>query len=251
MTRMLPHHIKDIDEAVRSLVSTEHTPVGTLVRTPLLYVSGANVVVSVEAADRDGIWFVSDYGLGFIEAEMLGATAGFRKQARIVAYNAGVKFDSNAIFVAEVSKDQLAGAIVTIGNCSRDAVAIAALKLSDKKSTEDQAVLYERLVRVFTAPAVLRETELTGSSNTVWPVANVVMFEGRPKAIFETVADQRYSVVNAAAKFHDLALLDQPPNRIAVVRNKKILGTWLNVLAQSANVIQLSVPDTTIIRLAA
>jgi len=251
MTRMLPHHIRDIDEAVRSLVSTAHAPDGSFVRTPLLYVSGASVVVRVEAADRDGTWFVSDYGMGFMEAEMLGATSGYRRHARIVANNAGVKFDSNAIFVAEVVKDQLAGAIVTIGNCSRDAVAIAALKLSERKSTEDQTILYERLVRVFSSAKVVREAELAGSSNTVWPISNVVMLDGHPKAIFETVAVHQYSVVNAAAKFHDLALLDEPPNRVAVVRDKEDLGTWLNVLAQSADVIQFSVPDTTIRRFAA
>lgn len=251
MTQLARHQLAVIDDTVRGLVSTQHNPDGSFVRMPLLYVSGANVVVRVDSGSRAGLWFVSDYGFGATEADMIGAASGFRWHARVLATNAGIKFDENAIFVAEVTTDQLAGAIITVGNCSQEAVSIAALKLSEKKTTEDQAQLYERLVRIFTPAAVFREAELVGSSNTVWPFANVIHFGGKPKAIFESVRFHRNSVVNVAAKFHDVALLEEPPNRVAVVRNKEEFGTLLNVLTQSADVIQLSVPDATIERLAA
>ncbi len=243
--------ISEIERVVNGLASVSHAPDGSFVQTPLLYVSGAHVVVRVDVGDKGGTWFVSDYGFGGTEADMLGAMIGYRRFARIVAGNAGVKFDENAFFVAEVSTGQLAGAITTIANCSQEAVAITAIRQTDRNSSEDQEVLYDRLVKIFTPSAVLREAEMAGSSTTIWSFSNIVKIEGRPRAIFEPVSVHKNSVSSVSMRFHDVALLDSPPRRVAVVRNRDSFGTLLNVLTQSADVIQLTVSDSIIRKLAA
>jgi hypothetical protein len=52
-------------------------------------------------------------------------------------------------------------------------------------------------------------------------------------------------------KFSDIALLkDEAPQRVAVVHNKKELGTLLTVLSRSANVIDDDESKERIVRLA-
>jgi len=249
--RLRKDQITEIERVVNGLASATHASDGSFIQTPLLYVSGSHVVVRVDAGDLDGSWFVSDYGMGAMEADMLGAIIGYKRFARIVAENAGVKFDENAFFVAQVTTSQLAGAVTTIANCSQEAVAVTALRQAERKSTEDQAILYDRLVRIFTPIAVIHETEMVGSSTTTWPFSNVVQIDGRPRAIFETVSLHKNSVASVATKFHDISLLELPPRRVAVVRNRDAFGSLLNVLTQSADVIQFNVSDSTIRNLAA
>ena len=97
---------------------------------------------------------------------------------------------------------------------------------------------------------VNRDVSIVGASNTSWHVANVVRLE-RKLTVFEPVSKHPNSITTATTKFHDLARLDDPPNRVAVVENKERLGTYLGVLSQAASVIVRDVPDTTLKRLAA
>jgi hypothetical protein len=68
--------------------------------------------------------------------------------------------------------------------------------------------------------------------------------------IFEPVVKHHSSVVNAAAKFGDIARLENAPSLVAVVHNKSRFGTYLGVLSQNATVIDDEAPDRTIVRLA-
>ena len=52
------------------------------------------------------------------------------------------------------------------------------------------------------------------------------------------------------ASFHDIALLERPPARIAVVRRKDAFGDLLPVVAQAAKVVQEDASDATFERLA-
>jgi hypothetical protein len=44
-------------------------------------------------------WFVSDDGYGYLEADMMGGSATFRRIAKPLADRAGVKFDERCFFV--------------------------------------------------------------------------------------------------------------------------------------------------------
>ena len=242
-----------VDAAARDLVKVEHRPDGSFVTTPLIYPSGANVLVRIEPASA-AEYFVSDYGLGFSECDMLGATHQFKRHAPMIAQNAGVGFDSNAFFVAKVGLDQLTGAAAAIANCSLEAVSTAALKLSERRFADDAAQLNQRLIAIFTEKFVSKDVPVAGASQTVWHVANIVRSRSSDEphvTIFEPVTMHHASIVTAVTKFHDIARLDHAPRRVAVVKKKIEFGTYLEVLAQAADVVSSDVSNATIERLAA
>jgi hypothetical protein len=245
-----------IESVARQLVATEHDPNGSFIRTPLLYPSGSTVVVRV--AQGDGRYFVSDWGLGYQESDMQGAALFYLRHARPIAEAAGVGFDNQAFFIMEASREQLAGAVVTIANCSQEATTQAAYALAEKTFEDSKERLYERLVKVFektagpTNKVVRKNVKVIGHSSTEWPIATIVRLPGsRNQTIFEPVTKHHNSVASASMKFRDIALLGKnSPARVAVVHNKQEFGTYLQVLSQSANVIDDDVADSTIIRLA-
>lgn len=239
-----------VEAAARDLVSVAHRERASFVSTPLLYPSGANVVVSVRAEGDGETYFVSDFGAGHTEADMMGASSVYSRHARAIASNAGIGFDEHSLFVIRVRSSQLAGAISSVANCSYEAVSVAAFRLAERKSSEDAEVLYERLVKIFTPKLVTRNVDILGASHTPWKVASIVRRESKV-TIFEPVSKHHSSIVTAATKFHDIALLDNPPNCVAVVRSKDELGTYLGVLSQSANVVTRDVSNSTLERLAA
>lgn len=241
------------DTVARELVNVDVRGDGAFITTPLIYPSGAHVIVRIEQASPSE-YFVSDHGLGYVEADMMGATLQFRRHAALIADHAGVKFDSNAFFVAQASRDQLAGACAAIANCSLEAVAIAALRLSEKKFSDDADTLHRRLVHIFTEKYVIRDVQVVGASQTPWHVSNVVRLhqdDEEHSTIFEPVTKHHASISTAATKFHDIARLENPPRRVIVVRRKDDFGTLLGVLSQAADVVSRDVPDSTIKRLAA
>jgi hypothetical protein len=239
---------KAVEDAVREIIAAEHHGRASFVRTPVLYPSGGTVVVRVD--DGPESFVVSDMGLGYQEAEMMGAGAIYSRQGRVIAESAGVGFDSQSFFVLKVERDRLAGAIVSVANCSQQAVAAAAYRVAERKTVEAGEILYERLVRVFSKPKVTKDEDFIGASNTKWHVAAVVRTAKEP-TIFEPVIKHHASIATAAMKFHDIALLPQPPTRIAVVRNKKEFDTYLSVLSQAAHVIEEKVSDSQLEKLAA
>lgn len=116
--------------------------------------------------------------------------------------------------------------------------------------TRDQTTaLYERLVRVFPESIVERDTEIVGSTNTT---CHATTFARAPKrgTIFDIVTRHPVSVAFATAKFRDIAMLESPPNRVAVMSKKDELGTYLGVLSMDASVIERNAPDEVFIRLA-
>jgi hypothetical protein len=236
-----------IESATRALINTEFRDGSAYISTPILYPSGSTVVVRV--VDNGKTYFVSDIGMGYQEAELMGASLIYGRHARTIAENAGIPFDSEAFFVIEASREQLPGAIAMVANCSQEAVALAAYKLADRRAADLAEALYERLVRIFTEKKVAKNASVIGASNTEYNVAALVTAEKKP-AVFEAVANHPSSIVFADSKFHDLALLETPPISIAMVRKKKKLGTYHNLLAQVAHVIETDVSDERIGRLA-
>jgi hypothetical protein len=239
-----------VETATRELVAVSHRDRSSFVRTPLMYPSGANVVVSVSAEGDGDTFFISDFAAGHTEADMMGASSIYSRHARAIAHNAGIGFDEHSLFVVRARLDQLAGAIASVANCSYEAVSVSAFRLAERKTSEEAEVLYERLVKIFTPKLVSRNVDIFGASHTPWKVASVVRRDNRI-TIFEPVSRHHSSIVTAATKFHDISLLDNPPNRVAVVRSKDELGTYFSVLAQSANVVSRDVPNATLEKLAA
>jgi len=240
-------HRAFIEKVARELATVDHRVDGSFISTPLLYPSGTGVVVRVDYSGDN--YFVSDMGFGYQEADMMGASLIYSRFARMIGEDAGVGFDNHSFFVVQASKDQLAGAVVAVANCSLEAVSVAAHKLSERKVADEADRLYERLTKVFAAPSVAKDVEIKGASTTTWPVANLVRI-GRVETIFEPVLSHRNSVASVVTKFHDIALLQHAPGRVAVVRSKDEFGTLLNVLSQAGSVITRDVSDAALRRLA-
>ena len=118
-----------VRDAAAQLVSLDVHSGGHYVTTPLMYASGGFVVVRVEPASDK--FFVSDFGSGFEEAQLIGEEATFKKVARAVAEANGIGFDPFAFFSVEVSLSQLPGAIAAIANSSQEAVNVTTLKAGE------------------------------------------------------------------------------------------------------------------------
>lgn len=245
-----------LEDVARQLVAIEHDVSGAFIKTPLLYPSGATVVVRIQKGE--GRYFVSDFGLGHQEADQYGAGLYYTRHAKPIAEKAGVGFDNQAFFIMEASRDQLAGAVVTIGNCSQEATMRAADALAEKTFEDKRDRLYDRLVAVFakeigrTTKVVSKNVKVLGHSNTEWPIATIVKLphHGSP-TIFEPVTNHHNSVATATMKFHDIALLGKAaPGRVAVIGKKREYGTFIGVLSQAASVVEEDVSDAAILRLA-
>ena len=236
-----------VDEVSRELVTSLHDRVGSFVRTPLLYPSGSSVVVRVEPAAQR--FLVSDWGAGYQEAQWITSMQGYARYANVIARAAGVGFDQHAFFVLDVERTQLAGAISTIANCAHDAVSTVTMRAVDRRAHEDAERLFDRLKLVFSPQFVAKDADVVGGSTTIWPVATLVQIGDR-RTVFEPVRNHHASIVNASAKFHDIATASNAPDRVAVVKNKGQFGTYLAVLSQAAEVIDNGVPDSVLTRLA-
>ncbi|HMN51576.1 MAG TPA: hypothetical protein PKB01_05905 [Xanthobacteraceae bacterium] len=237
-----------VEQVAREIVAAEHRVGGSFIRTPLMYPGGSTVVIRIEeGSDR---FFVSDMGAGYEEAVMMGAGPMYAKPANLIAQAAGVRFDNQAFFVLEALRDQLAGAVVTIANCSQEAAVRASDALAEKTFEDKKIRLYNRLVQVFEPKIVTKNVEIIGASTQKWHVATVVSMPKHRPIIFEPVTKHPNSVANATMKFGDIALLPDAPRRVAVVQNRNDFGTLLTVLSRSADVIEDDAPATRIRRLA-
>ena len=238
---------KTVDAVARQLVAVKHRGGMSFITTPMTYPSGTSVVVRI--ADGGTDFFVSDFGAGYAEAEMMGGTATYVRQARGISDASGIDFDSHSFFIVHADQNRLPGAVTLVANCSRDAVAATAFAIAERRVAEDSNALYDRLVHVFTPPRVSRDVEIMGRSTTKWHFAALV--QGPRPAVFEPVSSHHSSVFAAATKFDDLASLDDPPSRVAVVRSKEELKSYLAVISRHASVIETRVPDATISALVA
>lgn len=247
-TTNIPRFRELIEGVARTIVATEHRAGGSFIRTPLMYPGGSTVVVRIEQGDNR--FFVSDIGLGHQEAELMGASSMYSRPARVIAEEAGVRFDNQAFFVLETSREELPSAVVTIANCSQHAVMRAADALTEKTFEDRKTKLYERLVRVFEPKVVKKNVEIIGASHQKWPVAAIVSLPGARPTVFEPVTKHPNSVAHASMKFSDIALSENAPQRVAVVSDRRELGTLLTVLSRSANVIEDNETNERIRRLA-
>lgn len=228
------------DKIIQELVAIDMGKSSVMISMPVLYPSGSTVVVKVDSIRNN--YFVSDMGLGFQEAEMMGAVIMFKNAARTISDNTGVGFDEHAFFITQASRDQLIGAIISVASCSSEATVITAHKLTEKTQSDNSDILYNRLVSIFDQRRVHRHVEYKGASQTTWDV-DLVVNDRETEILFEAVTKHPNSFAATVTKYVDISNLEFPPKRIAVVNNKKDFGTKLEVLSRTADVIESKIPD--------
>jgi hypothetical protein len=236
-----------VDGVARALVDVRHAHDASFISLPVMYPSGSLVIVRIDP-HHDGRFLVSDMGMGFEEADIMGAGRLFTHSASVVAVRAGVHFDRHTFSIG-IRREQLVGAVSVIAACSQEAVQLATFRLEEKKKADAADRLYERLYHLFSSAKVERDATVVGASNTPWTFTALVRADGH-KAVYEPVSDHHNSVASALTKFIDLNQLEHPPARIAVVRKKAALGTKLALISMAANVVEEDVSDETLERLA-
>lgn len=236
-----------LDTAVRDLVSTRHALAGSLVTMPIIYPSGATVVLEVSIHGET--CFVSDMGAASEEAEMMGTSRYFKSEATRIAESYGIRFDGRLMFVAEVPVDCIQGAMVIVSNASGDAARSAANKQAERHEHDVKQMLYERLVSVYRTADVAKDAEAIGHSNHKWKIS-VLVRDRIGTWMFEPVSGHYVTAVGTAAKFHDFAFLENPPSRIAVIKSREDVGDFFGLIAgASSKVVQSSEPDATFAKL--
>lgn len=245
--RFSPAFSEVVESAARQLVSVRQLGDSSYVNLPLFYPSGGAVTIVIGRAE--GGFRVSDGGFAYRELEMIGAEHMFGRNAESFATAIEAKHDKRQLYMI-ANVDQLVGAIAEIGSASARLAHKVADKVTARNEAEIAAALYDRLVKVFGPARVEPEAKLVGASTKEWDLSALVRLDDRMIA-FEAVANHHSSVYSATTMFHDLALLERQPVRVAVVRDKKAMGAYLGMLSQAAHVIQDNQPDQTFEQVAA
>lgn len=234
-----------VEIIARQLIGVEHGEKRCLIRTPLMYPSGS--LVGVRITNGGPGYSVTDMAAGFEEARSIRAIKSFNRHAPIIAASSGIDFDTRSFFLRDVSRDQLAGAVMAVANCSQSAAILIGHKQAAVDARDAEERLFARLERLF--GHVEPRQHIIGVSGTEWEVDAQVRF-GDQLALFDAVSPFKQSIYATVAKYHDIARLPHPPIRIAAVRSREDLGSMLGVLSQAANVVEDATPDSTIIQFA-
>lgn len=232
-----------VESVMRQLVGVDHGDRRCVVSTPLAFPSGT--LVAVRVTNGGPGYSVSDMATGFEEAKVSRAVKAFNRLAPGVAAEAGVGFDGRTFSVRDVSRHQLAGAIIAVANCAQSVAILISHKQAalDKHDLEER--LFERLERIF--GKVEPRPIIRGDSGMEWEIDAAVETDGG-LALFEAVTPVRQSIYATVTKFHDIARLPRPPVRLAAVPKREELGSMLGVLAQASTVIEDATPDTTVVQ---
>lgn len=235
-----------VERAVARLTSVRHDAGGSFVTLPHMYPSGGAVVIWIDRAPPH--FFVSDYGFGARECEIMGADRRqFIRHAGPIAEGAGVELAPDGGFQVMVSEAQLEGAIKAIASCSLDVAISFANRRQQRERSDARSILVAKLQRLFGEPKVAKEIEFKGASDTPWQI-DVSVTRGDHISLFETVTPWFPSVASTLAKFGDIRLLEAPPARTSVLTARDGYGSWITALAQTSSVIQATAADSSFSR---
>ncbi|CDZ47533.1 hypothetical protein [Neorhizobium galegae] len=224
------------EEVARALSYSKVGNDGALIVTPLVYPGGGRVALRFQESSAG--YFISDYGAGRREAELMGGRAIFTRIARSAAERYAVRFDSDMIFDIEVPREALVAASIAVANASKLAVDRTAEKLSEEHASDQRSKLWERLEAAFPGAYVAREAAFMGASSQ-WQFDAVLKNENG-QSVFDIVSPHAASVNAAVAKFLDVKDLGQDaPARIAVALEKQNTP-HLALLGRTAKIIDIS-----------
>jgi hypothetical protein len=227
-----------VDCVARQLVGVQHWGESSFVSLPFVYPGGSSVTVKLELVE--GGFRVSDNGFAYREIESLGMQRSFPNAARAAAEPESLEVDRRTIFV-DVPEEELARAIADVAAASWQVATTIVARTTEDDEEDIVADLRERLSGVF-GKQVAAEHKIVGQSTSEWEVSAIVKTNSH-RTVFHAVSNHPNSVFKASAAFHDLAALHTPPSLVAVVRDRKALGSRFGLLAQAGRVIEVAQPD--------
>lgn len=227
-----------VRKAVAGLVRASAWGNSYLISVPLVYPSGTTVGVKVMASK--GGYFVTDFGLGFREAEGYEAQRSFGAHAGRIKDQVGVEYTGDHEFRLFATERQLTSAIRRVAYASHRAAVKAFHSLPEAGEQEIGAELFQRLRDTFGSEHVAGELKLAGASNIEWPFAAQVL-QGKRRILFDVVSPRWASVVAAKSKFSDVRHLGPNTFPVAVVDKIDAMGKWLPLISQEAEVIEAGI----------
>jgi len=233
--------------AVKRLMDVRVDGESARLTVPAIYPSGASA--SVEITINGDKCFVSDIGLGHMEAEFQGAEDFYAASARNAAQRFGVGFDGFSVFASWASMDRIESAISLVANASTQAAASALFSAEREKDRRVQEQIYDKISGIFGPNLVNKTMDISGRDAT-WTAHNVVAFPNRSLVVFEFVRESQNSVANKFMMFSDLAKIDNGPTLNSVVKSLDRIGKKGSMLADVSNVIELTANDEAFRRLA-
>lgn len=229
-----------VREALRRLSAAREVGQRLYVDLPIMYPSGALVVIEVSGG-RSQYW-VSDVGHGYLESEYAAAEAFYSKAAKEVADNFAVSFDGAAIFALEVPDGQLESAIVAVANASASAASLAIRRASEAKARQDNERVFDRVSAIFGSASVVKKVTLAGR-HAEWEAHNVVRLPNARKAVFEFMSPQHTAAASKYLMFSDLRSRDPKLSLSVVVKDISALDEKSRIIGDVANIIGLSAED--------
>lgn len=236
-----------VRSALQRIASVRDLDGRASVSLPVMYPSGATVVIEIER-NEDRYW-VSDMGYGLVEAEMSGAQTFYGKIASRIADDFGVGFDGNAMFALWVASSQLEAAITCVANASNRACSEAILQAAEAKSRRQNEKIFERVRDVFGERSVTRSADIAGK-HAHWEAHNVVVFPNRHRAVFEHMTAHTTSVSTKFLMFSDIKSVEADISLNAMVRDITALDEKGQMIGDVANILSLSASDDQIMEYA-
>lgn len=227
-------------EALGRIAKCRNVGEKVMVDLPLLYPSGSTVVIDIEQ-NGDRVW-VSDMGLGHVEADLMYATESYKKLAVMKAKEFGVDYDGHSMFALWVPIGRIEAAIICVANASAQAAAEAVRHATETQSRTQDEVFFERVSSIFGKKSVARTAEVSGQRIS-WEVHNLVSLQNGKRAIFEPMSKHAASVSSKFLMFSDIRASDAPISLNAVVTNISNLDAKAQMIADVANIVQLDAPE--------
>lgn len=229
-----------VERALDQLVRASRVSNGFLVSLPMYYPTGTGVGIRIEP--EQGGFYVSDFAIGYREAEDFGAERSFRYHIKKLIEGGPVEFTHGKQIRMRATEAQLKGAIIKVASLSRDAALRAYENAADWDDEELAADLFQRLTDVFGPSHVIARALKTGASSVQWKFAAKVNVDGH-EILFDAVSPHHNSVFSAVSKFNDVQRDDDALEAVAVVDSKAAMGKWLPLLSQAAVVIESSASE--------
>lgn len=232
-----------IRRAVSGLVRVSTWGNSYLVTTPLTYPSGS--IVGIRIIPGQGGYWVSDFAMGFREAETAEAQRSFGSHAGRMKEELGVEYTDGHEIRMFVRENGISTAIRRVAYASHRIM----MKVFHSSPMWDEqemgATLYQRLRDMFGDEKVKGDISVHGASNISWHFAAEVDF-GPRRVFFDVVTPHHSSVFSAVSKFNDVRRLGSETHPVAVVNSIEKMGKWLPLISQEAEVIEGDASDETL-----
>lgn len=241
-------HKARIERAIARLMPLTGSGDRAKIAVPILYPSGSSAAVEIML--NGGKCFVSDLGLGQMEAEMNGADIYYDASARRAAANYHVAYDGLSIFATWASLENIESAILGVSNASVFAATNAIHKAVEEKDRKRNDAVYEKVARLFGPHQVVRHTDVIGE-NATWEAHNVVTFPRGKLGVFEFVSANQNSVASKYMMFSDLSKLEDRYVLTSVVSSITSIGGKAAMLQDVSEILQIDAADADFLRRAA